>query len=317
VNNTLYSNGVLTIGVQESGKQEVLCSNSVTISCSSAPASFTVSPTNRSLSPGQTTSYTVDNAVAGNFYGISESTTGTSLGGAWATSNGNLVISTSAYSTIGTYNINVKATSLSGVTLCSTASSSAVTMDVDLVLPVQLLEFKGKRETAAVLLNWVTESEVNFSHYEIERSSNGASFYKIGEKRATRATERTSYSYRDMQPLKGVSYYRLRMVDIDGKYTFSNVIALNSNGTSITLNAIRPNPFYNSIAVSLSLEQKQLVKLRLVDAGGRNVRAQTLNGSIGSNEVNFSDLANLPSGIYMLVVSTQEGEIKQKLVKVK
>jgi hypothetical protein len=70
VNNTLYSNGVLTIGVQELGKQEVLCSNSVTISCSPSPATFTVSPTSRSLAPNQTTTYTIDNAVAGNYYGI-------------------------------------------------------------------------------------------------------------------------------------------------------------------------------------------------------------------------------------------------------
>jgi hypothetical protein len=207
---------------------------------------------------------------------------------------------------------------LSGVTLCYAASSTSVTMNVqDLALPVHLIEFKGKRESATVLLNWIVESEVNFSRYEIERSANGANFYKIGEKIAIGTPARTSYSYRDMQPMQGGAYYRLRMIDIDGKFTFSKVIAISGNGANVSLSAIRPNPFYDNIEISLSLEEGQSVRLNLVDGNGRSVGVQTLNGSIGLNEVTFSNLSNLPAGIYMLVVSTQGGEIKQKLVKFK
>lgn len=313
VSGKIYANGVLTIGIQQESSTEVICTNKVTVSCTK-PTQPIVTPEISQIGPGGKQTYRIMNPVSGVFYGIADETTGQSLAtGVWATSStGSLSITTNPVSS--TVSVIIKATSVTSTEMCS-VNSTARTLVVDAVLPVHLIEFKGKRENTAVTLNWTSEAEIDFSHYEIERSPNGVTYSKIGEKRAQNASGRTSYSFIDKQPLQGIAYYRLRLVDTDGKFRYSNVIALNSNGSIITLNAIRPNPFYSGISIGLTLEKNQEFIVRLVDAGGRNVQVQTFNGIKGSNEINFNSLANLPAGIYLLVIATGEGEIKQKLVK--
>jgi hypothetical protein len=319
VTNRLYAGngtntGILTIGVQGSGLEEFTCPSTYTVlpSNCTAPASINVSPSgNITVSSGSAITFTVSNPEADAFYAVSDLTTGSSLvTGVWASTPAQSSISLTTIPFSSSTTAVVKASKLNNLgEVCSTTAQTFI------VLPVHLLEFKGKRENGSVLLNWIIESEIDFSRYEIERSSNGASFSKIGEKMALNTSGRTSYIFRDAQPLQGIAYYRLRMVDIDGTFTFSNVIALSSTGSNINLQTIRPNPFYNELAVSLSLIKSQMVKLSLVDANGRCIKTQTINGTKGVNEIRYTDLAHLPAGIYMLVVSSEEGMIKQKLLK--
>jgi hypothetical protein len=121
----IYANAILTIGVQESGRAEALCTAATaTVSCSASPAMPTFSPANSTIYPGRSQTFTISNAVVGAFYGLADATTGQALGdGLWATST---TVSLSTYPfSAGVYSIVVKGTALSGVTVCSSPGSAA------------------------------------------------------------------------------------------------------------------------------------------------------------------------------------------------
>jgi hypothetical protein len=120
----LYNNAIITIGVQESGKAEQVCTASLSVSCNSGPPTPVFSPSSSSIYPGSKQTYTITNAVPGSFYGLADSTTGKSLGtGIWATSS-TVTLSTSAFAN-GTYKLVIKGTTISGVNVCSTPGVAA------------------------------------------------------------------------------------------------------------------------------------------------------------------------------------------------
>jgi hypothetical protein len=96
------------------------------------------------------------------------------------------------------------------------------------LLPVEWLSFDGEALDSRVRLEWITEHEINNEYFEVERSADGQDFYPLGQVAAEGGPELlTPYEYYDEAPLAGISYYRLRQVDIDGQYSFSHVVEVN------------------------------------------------------------------------------------------
>ncbi len=316
--NTLYSNGVLSIGVQESGKQEVICPASLTISCSPSPVSPLYTPTVSNIFRNQTITYSISNASSGSFYAIADSTTGQSLGqGKWATANGSLSITTNPFTTAGSFKVVFKSTSLSGVTLCSAVSSTGTVNVSTTTLPLSLLQFKGKKQTNGILLEWVTANESNVHYFGIERSANGSVFVQLNSVAATgNSSTNKSYSFIDTDPLANTNYYRLRMVDNDGKYSYSNVVVI--TGTKIEkiiINKINPNPFKTEINIDISLLQHQTLTVQLVDLAGRVCATRTFTGARGDNKLVLDKLAELNSGIYFIKIIAADEILQQKVLK--
>ncbi len=315
INNTLYSSGVLTIGIQESGAQEVICSNSTTISCSPTPTAPIISPATTTVGQNKTITYTISNAVAGSFYGVADATTGASAAnGVWATTNGNLSITTNVISGTGTHSLIVKSTSLSGVTMCSALSATAK-VTITATLPVNLIDFRGWKQNNATSLQWITETEINIKHYEIEHSTTGFTFTTIGEVAAAGNSSRTTYNFIDENALATINYYRLKVVGNDGRFTYSKVIIMHDNEAGITVNAARPNPFTSDITISMLLTQNEKIKLELFDASGKQIRVKELDGLKGANTINFDNLKNLTGGLYLIKVSANGEVYQQKLIK--
>jgi hypothetical protein len=317
--NTLYPNGVLKIGVQESGKQEVSCTASATmISCSPAPSVPVYTPMNKTVNKNQTVTYTISNAVAGSFYAISELATGSSLGqGKWATSNGNLSITTNPLTTIGTMNVVFKSSSLSGVTLCSALSATGTITVNDIVLPLTLIEFKGKKQAASILLDWTTSSEINLSRFEIERSTDGHLFEKIGTVTASgNSSAIRSYVFTDNHPSPAaVNYYRLKMIDNDGRFTYSNQLVFMGEGSGMIIEKIGPNPFADLVNIGIVLQQTQLIKIQLVDMAGRVAATKNIQAVEGYNDIVFDGLSKIASGVYVIRITTGDGVLQQKVLK--
>lgn len=90
-------------------------------------------------------------------------------------------------------------------------------------LPINLISFEGKKVENKTVLNWKTANEKNFSHFEIQRSANAKEFGFIGKVNAANAKY---YSFTDLSPAKSINYYRLKMVDTDGSFTYSNIVAV-------------------------------------------------------------------------------------------
>jgi hypothetical protein len=114
-------------------------------------------------------------------------------------------------------------------------------------LPVQLSYFKAVQHPTTVELKWATASEVNNSHFIVERSLDGRNFEEISLVRGnTNSVAALTYTSIDENPeLSGLSYYRLRQVDIDGKFTYSHVEVINYKPMNTEINnlvTISPNP---------------------------------------------------------------------------
>ncbi|MBI3717638.1 MAG: T9SS type A sorting domain-containing protein [Sphingobacteriales bacterium] len=298
--NTLYANGVLKIAVQESGKQEVVCTSSATtISCSPTPVAPVYIPTLSSISLNQSITYTISNAVSGYFYGVADATTGKSYAsGKWATSSGSLNITTNTFTSSGSYNIVIKATAISGVTVC-TATGATASLNVSSTLPLTLLSFTGGWEDNKALLSWVTETETNVNCFEIERSVTGSGFVKIGSIKATSIPAlRNTYSFTDDNPLLPITYYRLKMIDEDGKSKYSPVVVLKETNKQ-TISAY-PNPFTDKIKIGYESRMNTQLDIVITDISGKLVYTKNFVVNKGSNLLVINNAGTFLTGVYFL-----------------
>ncbi len=178
-------------------------------------------------------------------------------------------------------------------------------------LPVKLISFTGTYKNNNTLLNWTAENQVDFAGYEIERSEDGITFKGIAlvNKQGT-GLERQQYQYTDnlAQANGNVYYYRLRMMDIDGKFNYSNVIMIRRDGIKPGL-SISPNPIISGGAATVRFEtsRKGTVELRIADMSGKVVLRQQNIVFEGANSVAINNLNRLQPGMYMLqVIDGQE-----------
>jgi len=321
INNTLYSNGVLSIGIQESAKQEVLCpASALAITCSPTPVAPVYSPAVTSILLNQTVTYTISNAAAGTFYALADSATGQSLGqGIWGTANGALSVTTNPFTTAGTFKVILKSTSLSGVTQCNAVSSTGIINVANITLPLTLIQFKGKKQADNILLDWTTANETQVNRFEIERSADGSAFDKLSTVVAAgNSNSNKAYIFTDTKPLDAINYYRLKMIDNDGKYTYSNVIVfMGDRSKGIIVSVIKPNPFTETINLAIVLQQAQLLTLQLVDMTGKVVATKQVQAKEGKNDIVYSGLSQLSDGVYYIRIITTDALLQQKVLKVK
>ncbi len=120
------------------------------------------------------------------------------------------------------------------------------------VFPVYLIRFTGKNNGEGNELKWKTETEKNASHFDVEKSLNGKNFSTIGHVTAS-SKDGGSYYYQDAIPPIGVIYYRLKMVDLDGSFTYSRTIGVSVNDTPDL--TISPNPVSDIFLIEIPDEQ--------------------------------------------------------------
>lgn len=167
-------------------------------------------------------------------------------------------------------------------------------------LPLKLGDFTAVRKPAGIQLNWETITEQNVSHFEIERSSDGSSFNTIGQVTARgNSTDKQYYTFTDQQPATGTNFYRLKMIDLDGTFSYSRVIAVKSDNNLFTLQLF-PNPVSDVLQVQLPASEKEAVKIMILDAAGKQYYVQNLQLTEGLNAVSVP-VARLAKGAYYLV----------------
>lgn len=178
-------------------------------------------------------------------------------------------------------------------------------------LPVKLTSFTGKKQHTAVVLSWSTATEVNNSHFVIERSQDRKTFEAIGTvKGAGNTTSTVKYSFADNEPSKGVNYYRLRQVDFNGKDELSPEVAV-SFGTDVASKTIvYPVPAQEEININLNnTETISKVTITIVDLLGKKVFTQTVQQVMPSQKITL-DLGNLQTGSYFINADA-DGKVEQ------
>lgn len=175
------------------------------------------------------------------------------------------------------------------------------------LLPLELLSFTGWNSGTYNELHWITATEFNTSHFEIERSTDGITFYPIGMTGAAGFTVAPEeYVFIDDAPLTGNNYYRLRMVDLDGAYEYSNIVLITLQGVSSNILSVSPNPVEDVLHVTVQLPNAARVELYLTDMLGRKVLAQTFAFEAGSQVLDL-DVRLLAPAAYMLTVTGTSG----------
>ncbi|MBP6699461.1 MAG: T9SS type A sorting domain-containing protein, partial [Flavobacteriales bacterium] len=175
------------------------------------------------------------------------------------------------------------------------------------VLPIELVYFEGAAAADHVLLSWSTQTEYNSDRFVVERSSNGSDFFAIGSLEAAGSSVGViDYAFKDLGPMPGTGYYRLRMIDRDGTSKLSDVISVNYRAAGTDL-VLYPSPAQDKILIDLRDGVGSGMLFLVSDAQGRVVS----DGKLISSEQRTAqiDLTGLDAGIYLLELRTAGGSI--------
>jgi hypothetical protein len=184
------------------------------------------------------------------------------------------------------------------------------------LLPFTLKELNAVYSDGISRLSWATEQESNSSHFEIERSVDGLSFTKIGNTAAAGYSSHTkNYSFNDIHPEGGLNYYRLKMLDKDGKFVYSNTASVNViiKGNKVT--AVYPAPFTSKLNIVIVNETTTNATIELFDNTGKIVAGLTKTINKGSTNILLENLSKLANGVYIIKVQLGNSVFTQKLVK--
>ena len=179
--------------------------------------------------------------------------------------------------------------------------------------PVELLSFTAERAGSVVDLNWETASELNASHFVVERSADGLTFDSLLRTQAQgTTTDHHAYQAQDGSPLAGRSYYRLKQVDLDGTFSYSQVVEV-----MIDRNLIRafPNPVVagNPVQVQVDFAFTRPLELQLIDLQGRPLHRES-RARLDGRELLTVPTAGLPRGVYLLVLVSGDFRQVEKIV---
>jgi hypothetical protein len=183
-------------------------------------------------------------------------------------------------------------------------------------LPISLLDFNVQTVLDDVDVTWTTATETNNDYFTVEKSIDGKNFEVAGVvEGAGNSNELLAYSFKDTQPFDGISYYRLKQTDFDGKYSYTGILSVQFNAKSNNnVFSIFPNPSeLNGVYLNVNGADKTDVMVKIVDIAGKVLLSQQLNVLTG-NQPLFISTAGIQSGVYILEVSTLTENKSFKLV---
>lgn len=158
------------------------------------------------------------------------------------------------------------------------------------VLPLKLLSFTGRNLNENNVLSWSTSSEVNTGSFELQRSADNGSYTPIASIPAKNTA--ASYAYSDPVYTSGTLYYRLKMIDIDGRFTYSSIVALTNNTVGVSL---FPNPASDVIYISTTVATTATI----IDMTGRTLKTIGIAGGITQP----FDIHDLAPGLYCIKIA--------------
>ena len=206
--------------------------------------------------------------------------------------------------------VNGKIYLIGGVNTARTPLDIVYECDPSIALPVELISFTGSNVNGKVLLEWRTATELNNNGFEVQRKVAESDFATIGfVKGEGTATNQKEYSYTDRNLVDGNYFYRLKQIDYNGSYEYSNAIEVDVRLLDkFTLEQNYPNPFNPTTTIGYVLQEKSNTKLTLLNAIGEEI-AVLVNKEQdkGYHKVEFN-AANLASGVYFYRIQAADPE---------
>lgn len=171
-------------------------------------------------------------------------------------------------------------------------------------MPVTYTSFDAVVNDKSVLLKWVTAQEQNNSHFEVERSFDNNNFNTAGivlDGFALNGTAK-SYQFKDNSTeLQGktIVYYRLKQVDMDGKATYSKVLAVRLQAKAGVTMQVSPNPFIETLNVRFAATENGSAQIRIMNSFGQTLLSKQSSITKGFNNIQVDGLKELAAGMYI------------------
>jgi hypothetical protein len=187
-------------------------------------------------------------------------------------------------------------------------------------LPVKLEYVTVSKSGDDAIVSWNTTAEENSSVFEIERSYDGKQFEMTGKvKAAGKPSGRTSYQYTDVNPSADKRfnewvYYRLKMIDHDGRFEYSKTVQVDWRNTQENVN-LYPNPFSNETFLALDLKNASEINIEWMDLAGKVFDQHQYQAGVGAAVLNIVPEKPLASGIYFVSVNMNGSRKVYKLIK--
>ncbi|MBL0104244.1 MAG: T9SS type A sorting domain-containing protein [Bacteroidetes bacterium] len=172
-------------------------------------------------------------------------------------------------------------------------------------LPVKMVKYYAEEKERTVKLIWVTESEINNDHFEIQRSQDGMSFENIGIVKGNgNSTREIDYSFKDENPFTGLSFYKIVQVDYNGTSEEYGPISAHVDETikEFKIESVSPNPFDDNLTVSLAVPTAGNASIDIYSQSGLKVHSENVELVQGENTFQVGGLDVLPTGVYMVTV---------------
>lgn len=185
-------------------------------------------------------------------------------------------------------------------------------------LPIELLSFNAvlNNQLQETDLTWTTASEINNDYFTVERTTNGIDFDFVGKvKGAGNSTENLTYTLKDLQPLTGISYYRLKQTDFNGTTKAFTPVPVDNN-QRFTFNVF-PNPSHGDelfVALSGEISNKEILVV-LYNANGQSTYSKVIMTGQSNNLIEAIDPTNrLAAGVYFVVASSDNAVYRQRII---
>lgn len=211
----------------------------------------------------------------------------------------------------GTASGNVTTTGT--VTSNATGSFSPFTLGYKAFpVPLKLISFTGERSGGITYLKWITENEENVSHFEVQRSYDAMTYSTIGTISGRNRGQREQYNLQDPIVLQGLAYYRLRSVDIDGKYSYSRVIVVSDNditsGSFVVINPVR-----TTLTILNRTGKEGQFDYSLYNMAGQQIIRGTTSMTASGGAV-LPLPAQIAKGLYILELKNADTKFNQKIL---
>lgn len=186
--------------------------------------------------------------------------------------------------------------------------SKYATIQGNAPLPVKLISFNAMSEGTYNSVNWASAVEVNFKHYELESSEDGVYFSKITTVNPIgNQTSLNHYNYLDFNYFKPITYYRLKMVDLDYSYEYSQIVSVEYGKNKDSQIIVFPNPASDELYISLIAPEQKEGVIEIKDLLGRSIYSQKINLSQGV-ENSYINTSNFASGTYIVNVTYDDAK---------
>lgn len=218
----------------------------------------------------------------------------------------------------GTYYRVKVATTLANLasTNCSYNDQSSTLIKVincGVVLNTNITHFNGQFAGRNAYLTWSATAEENLKDYEIEKSYDGITFNKIAAVSAKNIAD-AYYNFTDPEMVNGNTYYRLKMVNQNNLYKYSNAVLVSS---SIKFDVkVLSNPFKNSITASVIIPTDGKININVANDKGQVFKVMQYQGTKGINHISIDNFDAISNGVYFLFVEYNNETAKRKLIRI-